>query len=446
MAGEELLVPGGREVGPPSEQVRLVVGDDLQRSRLTVFFRFFLAIPHLIVLTLWSMLALFLAFINWFAILFTGRPVEGMHNLQAKYLRYFTHVDAYLNLAANPFPGFDGEPGYPIDLEVPAARPQNRWKTGFRWVLSFPAAMLGAAFGASGVQAGGGNGRVSLGLIATAAFLGWFASLVRSRMPQGLRDLIAYGLGYSAQVAAYLLLVTDRYPDSDPLAPRYGQPAPEHPIRISTSDDLRRSRLTVFFRFFLWLPHLVWLILWGIVAAFAIVANWFVTLFAGRPADALHRFLAAYLRYTTHTTAFVALVANPFPGFAGQAGSYPVDLEVAPRARQNRWKTGFRVILAIPAVLISSALGNVFLLVAVFGWFVGLILGRMPRGLRNLGVFALRYQAQYNAYLWLLTDSYPFSGPSQELPAAEFVPPPPPPGPPAQTLSRPEAVPPPEPA
>ena len=50
-------------------------------------------------------------------------------------------------------------------------------------------------------------------------------------MPQGLRDLIVYGLGYSVQVAAYLLLVTDRYPDSDPLAPRYGQPAPDHPIR-----------------------------------------------------------------------------------------------------------------------------------------------------------------------------------------------------------------------
>jgi hypothetical protein len=38
----------------------------------------------------------------------------------------------------------------------------------------------------------------------------------------------------------------------------------------------------------------------------------------------------------------------------------------------------------------------------------------MPQGLRNLGVFALRYSAQLNGYLWLLTDTYPFSGPSQE--------------------------------
>jgi len=45
---------------------------------------------------------------------------------------------------------------------------------------------------------------------------------------------------------------------------------------------------------------------------------------------------------------------------------------------------------------------------------VALFLGRMPVGLRNLGVFALRYSAQVNGYLLLLTDRYPFSGPSLE--------------------------------
>ena len=82
----------------------------------------------------------------------------------------------------------------------------------------------------------------------------------------------------------------------------------------------------------------------------------------------------------------------------------------------------FRLILAFPAFIIASALGNAFALVALFGWFVGLILGRMPRGLRNLGVFVLRYQGQLYAYLWLLTDRYPFSGPSLELRRPEAVP------------------------
>ena len=39
----------------------------------------------------------------------------------------------------------------------------------------------------------------------------------------------------------------------------------------------------------------------------------------------------------------------------------------------------------------------------------------MPEGLRNLGVYALRYNGQTFAYLALLTDRYPFSGPSLEM-------------------------------
>jgi hypothetical protein len=421
MNGEETAEPRGNEAPDANPQALIVVRDDLRRSRLTVFFRFFLALPHLIVLGVWSLIALLMAIINWFAILFSGRTVGG--DMQVRYLRYFTHVDAYLNLAANPFPGFGGEAdSYPIEVEVSEARRQGRWKTAFRFVLALPAVLLASTFGAAGAQVGGGNFRLSFGIIAAAAFLGWFTSLVCARMPQGLRDLIVYGLGYSVQVAAYFLLVTDRYPDSDPLAPRYGERPPDHPIRISTDDDLRRSRLTVFFRLLLWLPHLVWLILWGVATAFATLANWFVTLFAGRPAGALHRFIAGYLRYWTHTTAFLYLVANPFPGFTGRAGSYPVDLHIAPPARQNRWKTGFRLILAIPGLVVAGALGNVFSLVALFGWFVGLILGQMPRGLRNLGVFALRYQAQVAAYVWILTDRYPYAGPSLELPRPEAVP------------------------
>ena len=54
------------------------------------------------------------------------------------------------------------------------------------------------------------------------------------------------------------------------------------------------------------------------------VLNWFATLFAGRSPQWLHRFLAAYLRYANHVYAFLYLIANPFPGFVGKRGSYPL--------------------------------------------------------------------------------------------------------------------------
>ncbi len=38
----------------------------------------------------------------------------------------------------------------------------------------------------------------------------------------------------------------------------------EHPVTLHVMDDLRRSRLTVFFRYLLYIPHGIWLELWGI--------------------------------------------------------------------------------------------------------------------------------------------------------------------------------------
>jgi hypothetical protein len=140
--------------------------------------------------------------------------------------------------------------------------------------------------------------------------------------------------------------------------------------------------------------------------------SWFVTLLRGRSPRALHRFLAAYLRYQTHVYAFVQLVANPFPGFTGHAGGYPVDVEVDRSERQSRWVTGFRLLLGIPALMVLSALNAVAYMAAFYSWFYALVRGQVPRGLRNLGAFELRYYAQVVGYLYLLTDSYPYSGPA----------------------------------
>jgi hypothetical protein len=401
--------------------VRLVVEDDLERNRITVFFRLLLAIPHLVWLSLWTLGILFVVFASWFVILVAGRPAKTLHGWTSAYIRYATHLNAYLYLVGNPYPGFFGEKGkYPVDLELPPPGPQKRWKTLLRFFLAIPTLLLASALG-GGFSVGGstrsGNTRYSAAsrgaLSLTCAFLGWFAILARGRMPKGLRDASAYGIGYGAQAAAYLLLLTDRYPSADPTAmlESVDRP-PEHAVRLEgDADDLRFSRLTVFFRFPLAVPHLVWLLLWGIVALFAVIANWFVTLFRGAPARSLHAFVSRYVRYQLHVFAFLYLVGNPFPGFDGAPGRYPIDLVLPEPGRQSRWKTGFRIFLVIPAILVGAALGYGLFIAAVLTWFVALLRGAAPWGLRNYSAYALRYQAQSNAYLFLLTDAYPHASP-----------------------------------
>ena len=95
---------------------------------------------------------------------------------------------------------------------------------------------------------------------------------------------------------------------------------------------------------------------------------------------------------------------------------YPVDIAIAPPERQNRWVTFFRTFLALPAFLISSALGGALFIVGFLGWFAALVTGRMPTGLRNLGAMAIRYQAQTDVYWFVLSDRYPYSSPALRPP------------------------------
>jgi hypothetical protein len=390
--------------------VRLVVTDDLRRSRLTVFFRLLLATPHYLWIALIGTIVALLVIVNWFILLVVARTPKSVHDFVAGYIRYTTHLEAYLLLAANPYPSFwpVGNDDYTVTLEIDPPAEQHRLKTLFRIFLAIPAMLISSALLVGGARLGG----YGFGLAFGVAFLLWWYALFLGRVTRGLRDLTAFCIGYSAQLAAYLFLLTDRYPFSGPNAfapPREDEE--QHPVRVSVTDDLRRSRLLTLLRLPIAIPHIVWLLLWTVLAIVAALLNWLGALVVGRAPRAFHRFLSRYLRYSTHLSAFVFLVGNPFPGFTGKAGTYPIDVELPPPGPQHRLVTLFRFVLALPALIVVSGLWGALFVAGFLAWFVALVLGRMPDGLRNLGAYVLRYGAQVNAYLYVLTARYPDAGP-----------------------------------
>ncbi|MHB8642416.1 MAG: DUF4389 domain-containing protein [Gaiellaceae bacterium] len=180
----------------------------------------------------------------------------------------------------------------------------------------------------------------------------------------------------------------------------------QHPIALVNTDDLRRNRVTVFFRLLLAIPHLIWLALWGIIAYCAVFVAWLIAIFAGRVPDGLHDFLASYLRYTTHVYAFTLLLADPFPGFSG-SDAYPIDVVIAPAAPQRRLTVFFRILLAIPAMALTYVFRLVNQVIGVLSWFYALFTGSMHEGLRNTSTWLLRYEVQTYGYIMLLTGRYP---------------------------------------
>jgi hypothetical protein len=395
---------------PPSA-IAITVTDDLERGRASVFFRLFLALPHLLLLGMLGGVVFLMAPVVWIVALFRGQVPDSLHEFYVRLVRYSVHVYAYLYLGVQPWPPIFGEGGYAIDVTVPPPARQNRWTIFFRLILAFPAVMLAGALGGGGLSFTGTGLTYQLGVLPAVGVLGWFASLARARMPRGMRDLLAFALLYCAQAYGYLLLLTPRDPDTDPAQLGIAE-LPAHPVTLDVvGDDERRHRLTVFFRGLLALPHIIWLLLWAIAAVLALIGGWFAALVLGRLPAPLHRFLSARVRYQAQVYGFLYLVANPFPGFVGRNEGYPVRVGIAPAEPQNRWTIFFRGLLAIPAFVLGGALNGVAGLAAIFGWFAALVTGRMPHGLRNLLAYTLRYQSQVGSYISLLTPRYPYSGP-----------------------------------
>jgi hypothetical protein len=171
----------------------------------------------------------------------------------------------------------------------------------------------------------------------------------------------------------------------------------------------RRNRLTTFFRLLLVIPVAIVLYVFGIVASIAIVIAWFAIVITGRYPQGLYDFVADFNRFLARVTAYAVLLSDPYPPFSGADDpSYPVRMHFSgPLEQYSRLKTFFRIILAIPIMVLRYVL-NLLLEVGAFAaWFVILFTGKMPRGLFDLMVLANSYTARSDAYVFLLTETYP---------------------------------------
>jgi hypothetical protein len=181
-----------------------------------------------------------------------------------------------------------------------------------------------------------------------------------------------------------------------------------YPVTFEADYVERRNRLTAFFRLILAIPLIIWLYFYAIAAAIVLVISWFAIVITGQYPRGLYDFVAGYTRFITRVTAYGALLCDPYPAFGGSSDpAYPVRMEFQPLDRYNRLKTLFRIILAIPIAIVRYVVGILLQIGAVAAWFVILVTGKLPRGLYDLMAFANSYTARSDAYLYLLTETYP---------------------------------------
>src|ERR1700736_1422494 len=100
-----------------------------------------------------------------------------------------------------------------------------------------------------------------------------------------------------------------------------------------------------------------------------------------------------------------------------------VDLWYAGTRPQGRLTVGFRIILAIPQIVVLYFLFIAMIFVAVIGWFAALFMGRLPDWAHSFISGVVRWYTRVAAYLLLLTDEYPpFSLDDEDYPARPILP------------------------
>jgi hypothetical protein len=204
-----------------------------------------------------------------------------------------------------------------------------------------------------------------------------------------------------------------------------------HPVHVAVRPQTEdRDRLTTLFRAILAIPHLLLVggplaatMFWGwtsesgwrlttgggvlgAVAALCAVIAWFAILFTGRYPDGLRSLVALYLRWRVRAVAYTALLRDEYPPFGDT--DYPAAVTLGnAREPRDRVSVGFRIILAIPHLIIIWALGVAWFFTTVFAWFSILFTASYPRSLYDFGVGVLRWNTRVEAYLLLLHDEYP---------------------------------------
>jgi hypothetical protein len=162
------------------------------------------------------------------------------------------------------------------------------------------------------------------------------------------------------------------------------------------------------------IPHFIVLYAFNTLSEVVSVLSWFAILFTGKLPSGFANLQVMIIRYSTRTYAYAAFLHEDYPPFAFD--TTPTDPGVHPRVRvdfvpelenRNRLTVAFRLILAIPHLIVLALLGIAGCVVVLIAFFAVLFTGRWPTGLRDFVIGVFRWSIRVQAYLALLTDEYP---------------------------------------
>ncbi|MBU2535489.1 MAG: DUF4389 domain-containing protein [Chloroflexi bacterium] len=173
--------------------------------------KWFLAIPHIIVLAFLWVAFIIVWLIAFFAIVFTGRFPRGLFDFNVGVLRWSWRVEfyTYWALGTDKYPPFTlNSVDYPADLQIEYPEKLSRGLVWIKWwLLAIPHYVVVSFF-----QPGGNRRNNALGLVNFLAIFGAIVLLFTGKYPESIFKLVIGFNRWSYRFCAYVALMTDQYP------------------------------------------------------------------------------------------------------------------------------------------------------------------------------------------------------------------------------------------
>jgi hypothetical protein len=181
---------------------------------------------------------------------------------------------------------------YPVTLEFERQEEYSRWLPFVKWLLLIPHYVV----------------LIFLGLAAAVAiFISFFAVLFTRRYPRGMFDFVVGVYRWGMRVAAYLFLMTDRYP------PFSMDDDADYPVtlRIEYPDEVDRWRPLV-----QWLLAIPYVLVAGILAYLAyllVFFAFFTILFTKKFPEGLFNIVVVAFRWQMRGNAYEYWLTKRYP-------------------------------------------------------------------------------------------------------------------------------------